>query len=85
MSRFNQKEIVVIRSVDFSSKGKDYIKEDVFGRLTSFHSNKAILKMNIKQHLSLPCICTLGDPLLEYAYNFSLVKSTISHSLSNPL
>ena len=80
-----EKRIVVIGSLDFSQTGNYCTKEDVFGRQFFFHSNKVILRLNVKQHLSLPSISSLGDPLLEYTYNFSLFKIVISPSLANPL
>lgn len=78
MSIFDQKYILVIESVETSLKRKYFIKEDVFGRHTSFHSNKVILKLNVKQHLSLPCISPLGDLLLKNTYNFFVLTSFFS-------
>lgn len=67
----------------FEFKVEGYIYIYIFGKHASFHSKKAILRLSVKQNLRLFCISLLGDIVLEYTYNYSLLKSVISSLLNH--
>ena len=64
------------------SKKEYTLYSNMFLINTFFHCNKVILRLSIKQHLSLPCISPPWDIVLKYTYNYFLLKSVISLLLS---
>ena len=61
-------------NIDSSKKGKTLNKKEIFRKSTSFHNNKVLLELNVKQHLSLFCISPSLRHHSQYIQYFYIQK-----------